>query len=202
MLNSFLKKIKFKKTTRGFTLIEVMVASSVFIVVTLIVSGSIVSVFAANQKSNTLRSVMDNLNLALESMTRTIRFADTYHCGTSGSVSLPQDCASASVLTVKTSTNYMTYSLVGSRIQRQTTNIVSGVSASSYVTSPDVNITNLTFKVTGSEPFISGPLVTCASTNCQQPKVVIIIKGTVGAGNYVSTLNLETLVSQRLFDYQ
>ena len=67
------------RNIRGFTLVEIMVAVSVFVLVMVISSGAIISVFNANQKSKNLRSAMDNLNLTMESMTRTIRFGTKYH---------------------------------------------------------------------------------------------------------------------------
>ena len=67
----------------GFTLVELMVSVSIFAIVMFISLGSILSILDANQKSKTLRSVMDNLNSAMESMTRTVRFGINYHCGSS-----------------------------------------------------------------------------------------------------------------------
>ena len=56
------KKIKIsnKIKNKGFTLIEIMVSVSIVLVIMVIVSGSILSIFTANQKSKNLRSVMDN----------------------------------------------------------------------------------------------------------------------------------------------
>ncbi len=182
----FNKKLKRNK---GFTLIELMVASSIFLVVMLIVSGSIVSIFDANQKSKNLRSVMDNLNLALESMTRTIRFGKNYHCGSSGDLSQPQDCAGGSTaLTVRAVDGVQTtYSLSGNRISRT----LGG--QANFLTSPDVTITSLNFWVLGTNPF----------PDTLQPKVIVTISGYVGSkATTRSTFNLETTISQRTFDFQ
>jgi prepilin-type N-terminal cleavage/methylation domain-containing protein len=196
----FNKKNKNRNRKTGFTLIEIMVASSVFLVVMLIVSGAVVSVFAANQKSNNLRSVMDNLNLTLESMTRTIKFSRIYNCGSTSTV-VPNDCPSGGTsLTVTNGSTPVTYALSGGRITR-TYGLVSG-NATSYITSPDMNITSLKFYVNGSQPFVSGFGVTCSTTDCYQPRVTIVVKGTVGTGNKASTFSLESTISQRFFDFQ
>ena len=177
---------------RGFTLIELMVASSLFLVVMLIVSGSILSVFSANNKSKNLRSVMDNLNLTLESMTRTIRFGNNYNCGSTGNTALPLDCPSGSPsLTITdVSGNQIRYSTstVATRISRT-------IGANTYyITSPDVTITYLKFFVLGSAPY--------TSTDTRQPRVIILVSGYVGdKATTRSSFTLQTTVSQRDLDF-
>src|SRR3990167_9012172 len=77
------------KMKKGFTLIELMVAISIFIVVMTISMGSILNVFDANRKSRSLKTVLNNLNLAVESMSKEMRFGKNYHCG-SGTLPVPQ----------------------------------------------------------------------------------------------------------------
>lgn len=195
-------KVYKNKNKKGFTLVEIMVASSIFVVVMLIVSGSIVSVISANQKSNNLRSVMDNLNLTLESMTRTIRFSDYYYCG---SISTPPnvlDCPNGgNAFTAWFGNTRYSYTLSGGRIMRTRADVTGSVS--NYITSPDVTINKLVFKVTGSTPFDTSLGTTCVSPNeCNQPKVTIIISGSAGVDNTTSNFNLETTVSQRLLDFK
>src|SRR3989344_8179976 len=85
------------KKQKGFTLIELMVAVSIFIVVMTISMGSIIAVFDANRKSRSLKTVLNNLNLAVESMSKEMRFGRNYHCELSALASppftLPQNCA-------------------------------------------------------------------------------------------------------------
>ena len=182
------------RNIRGFTLIEIMVAVSVFVLVMVISSGAIISIFNANQKSKTLRSVMDNLNLTMESMTRTIRFGTNYHCGatTPPPTTSPLDCGSpgSSTLTVRAvDGTQVTYSLSGGRIIRT----ISGVNY--FMTSPDVTISKLAFRVYGSPPY----------PDLFQPQVIIVVAGSVGPSNKPlsqSTFNLQTTISQRVFDFQ
>lgn len=84
---------------RGFTLIEIMVSVAIFSVVMVIALGALLSISAAERKAETLKSVMTNLNFALEGMSRTIRTGLNYHCDTSnisGGTLVPQDCPNAS----------------------------------------------------------------------------------------------------------
>jgi len=77
---SQLKIQNFSKTKKvlpckknGFTLIEMLVAVSLFVFVMLIGVGVLLSIIDANRKARALSSVMNNLNFALESMSRNIR---------------------------------------------------------------------------------------------------------------------------------
>ena len=164
-----------------------MVSVSVFSLIMVMCMGAILSILSSNYKSQTQRSIIDNLNTTLESMTRTIRFGTNYHCSTSGDISQPQDCAGDSSLALTDSNGYQViYSLSGASITRS----VNG-GTSFLLTSPDVIIQSLTFQVYGSSPY----------PDLLQPKVIIIIKGYVnGKDSTGSAFTLETTVSQRKFD--
>lgn len=181
---------------RGFTLVEIMVAVSLFSFAMVISMGSIYSVMDANRKSQSLRSVMDNLNSTLESMTRTIRFGTNYHCDiNAGIISVPRDCSGAgasSIVVLSSSGTTYVYKLVGGRITR--TVGVGGVEQN--LTGSDVTITNLTFRVYGSDPYGNG-------SNLYQPEVIVVISGFVGTkASSKSTFTVQTTISQRLFDSQ
>jgi prepilin-type N-terminal cleavage/methylation domain-containing protein len=188
---------KSKSKNLGFTLIELMVSISIFSIVILVSLGSIMSVLDANKKSQTLRAVMDNLNFSLESMTRDIRFGENYHCGTSGTLTDPQDCSNNitgdSTLNFKSADTglQVTYKY-NSSIKRI---IKTSGGVDYYVTSPDVKIESLTFRVYGSPTYFGG------TSNTVQPKVVILITGYAGTKiTTKSSFILETTVSQRKLD--
>lgn len=185
------------KNNKGFTLVEIMVAISIFTLVMFISTGAIFSIIDANRKSQSLRSVMDNLNYTLEAMTRTIRFGTNYHCDiTQGSISVPSDCLSgaSSIAVTNSSGGQVRYRLMSGRIERST----DGGATYSRLTSADVTVTSLLFGVSGSASYTSegaGPYY--------QPKVVVVVSGYVGAKpTSQSTFTLQTLVSQRIIDSQ
>lgn len=190
------------RRSRGFTLIELMVSVSVFVIIMVISMGSILSIFDANKKSQSLRTVMDNLNFTLEVMTRTIRFGTNYHCDvTTGDITTPApvDCAlGRSSIVVKASDGRkVAYKLKtdGNGIVRIARSINGGTDY--FVTSSDVTITNLTFRVIGSLPYSSTP------HDLVQPQVIITVNGNAGVRATVkSTFSLQTTVSQRMFDSQ
>ena len=79
-----MKLLSFKKTLKqhkGFTLIEVMVSISIFTVVMVVALGAILSIVNANRKAQSLHTVINNVNLAVETMTRDLRTGYGYKCG-------------------------------------------------------------------------------------------------------------------------
>ncbi len=202
-LNKTKKNKGFTRTPKilvsGFTLIEIMVSISVFVVILLISSGSILTIFDANRKSQNLRSVMDNLNYTIESMTRTIRFGNTYHCDR-GVVPtyLTRDCSSgaSSIVLVDSSGSEIIFDLSNGNITKS----ING--STSNLTSSDIIITNLKFYVFGSDPYCSA-FSGCVTTDTNQPRVIIAVSGYVGSkATTRSTFSLQTTVSERKVDAQ
>ncbi|KND52139.1 MAG: putative Type IV pilus pilin [Parcubacteria bacterium C7867-003] len=192
-------------SSKGFTLIEIMVSVSIFAVIMLMVSSSIYTVFDSNRKSQSLRAVMDNLNLSLESMTRTIRFGRNYHCDLNVSGTSPNNCSSgASSMQL---TNFS-----GSQVLYQlcTTGSNSGRVARSndctngpFITGSDVTISKLMFYVLGANQYVAGAGSCPGSNDCLQPRVVIVLEGYAGTKlTSRSSFSLQTTVSQRLVDVQ
>ncbi len=188
----------------GFTLIEIMVSVSIFLMIMVMSSGAILGVFESNRKSQTLRSVMDNLNLTMETMTRNIRFGSTYHCNASNFDGIEDeplqtaDCTSNSIVFIDSSgqyTGYQFYSSGGTKTMRSRSWSI-GTNPPSYrsIISSDVTIDKASFWVYGSNSYASG--------DRKQPKVVIAIDGYVGSKPTTkSSFHLETTVSQRKFDF-
>ncbi|MEK7227696.1 MAG: type II secretion system protein [Patescibacteria group bacterium] len=171
---------------KGFTLIELLTAITIFTVVMTISMGSIVGIFDANRKSRSLKTVMGNLNLAVESMAKEMRFGENYHCGSSGNITTPQNCSSGGTFMSFLSSDGVqtSYRLSGQILEKEE---VGGGFVS--VTAPELLIDGLTFYTLGA-----------GTSDTLQPKVIIIIKGRVGGDKGRSDFTLQTLVSQRTLD--
>lgn len=74
-------KNKFTKGNfdKGFTLIEMMVSLAIFTVVALVSVGAFLKVLDANKKSVNLKTTINNLNFALESISREMRVGKDYY---------------------------------------------------------------------------------------------------------------------------
>ncbi|MBX4206422.1 type II secretion system GspH family protein [Candidatus Parcubacteria bacterium] len=175
-----------KRSQKGFTLIELMTALSIFAVVVTISLGSILNVFDANRKSRALKSVMTNLNLAMEEMSKEMRYGKNYHCGSSGTQSAPQNCPSGDtqVSFLSSDNVQITYRLTGTSLQKQ-----SGNGSFTAVTAPEVLIDSLTYYTLGA---LTGDGL--------QPKTLIKLKGHAGSGRGRTDFTIQTLVSERALD--
>ena len=178
---------------RGFTLVEMLIAIGLFIVVVTISMGALLSIFDANRKARTSKSVVDNLNFTIENMARTVRFGTKYHCGETGVISDPLNCphggSGSNFLAVEFESTLVSYRLdtVNRRIQRR-----DGPTTNPWrdITPDEVEITNLTYYVTGA-----------GTGDISQPYVTAIVRGYVGTkSNTQSNFSIETTMSQRVLD--
>ena len=166
-----------------------MTAVSVFLVIMTISMGAILSIFDANRKAEAEKTVMDNLNFAVETMSREIRFGTHYHCGSSQPLTTPQNCpAGDTFLSFLSSSGVQTvYMLNGTSLEES----VDGGNTYVAVTAPEIVINSLEFYVIGASP----------SPGTLQPKVLIKITGTAGTkASSITDFTLETLASQRLIN--
>ena len=67
---------------RGFTLVELMVASAIFLTVAMLSMEALFAMQKSYTKVDGLRTVMDSLNTNIEAMTRDTRYGTVFFCGT------------------------------------------------------------------------------------------------------------------------
>ena len=170
-----------------------MTALSIFAVIMTISMGAILGVFNANRKSESLKTVMDNMNFALEAMAREIRFGKNYHCGTAGNILTPQDCWSGDNYFVFTTVDnhYIAY-----RYRTDLKQIEKSTDGNAFVaiTSPEV-----TLSVTDPQKmfYVYGAL----QGDSLQPRIFMQIKGYAGTKlNTTTNFTLQTLITQRARD--
>lgn len=68
---------------KGFTLLEMIISLAIFTIVAVVAVGALLKILDANRKSLTLKTAINNINFALESMSREMRVGRVYSCGTS-----------------------------------------------------------------------------------------------------------------------
>lgn len=199
-------KNSFKKNG-GFTLVEMLVSIAVFMVVMTIAVGSLVSIVDANRKAQAIKNVINNINFAIESISKDMRMGKNYSCydGTD----YVGDCLTGgNQIRYKNKENkwvhyrYVDTSVILSDIGNEDAGNIQkcvkddeGDSCSSSwqsITAPtyNVNITNMRFYVTGT-----------ALSDSEQPKVVIVLEGVAGTKKEIKTdFNMQTSISQRMKD--
>ncbi len=210
---------------QGFLLTELIVAVFIFSIVMTISVGSLVVALDANKKAQSLKSVLNNLNVVLDTMTKALAVGTLYQCGElSSTPPTPTDCPispggigggdsqinflfnedlggddlSNDVITYKFNDNG-----AGNGFIERSLSLNGGADTILPVpmTAPEVDITDMKFYVTGSTPVnVNGE----PSGNYEQPKVLIVIKGNALAGprNAPTEFTVQTLVSQRVPDFE
>lgn len=192
-------KIFNKQKNNGFTLIEIMVATSIFMIIMLMAMGAIITSSNSAKKAQALLSAMDNVNFALEGMTRSLRTGSGYTCLSSASSASIATCNTTSgtqyigfISADKTNgSNIDTIYYKGSSPDHanslRRTKIVNGITSDVDLISTDVSIDDLMFYVKGN-----------VSTDQIQPSVYIIMKGVAtvkGVKDY--SFAIQTMASQR-----
>lgn len=188
--SGFIQHSTSKKLSAGFTLVELIVALGLFIAVSFIAVGALLSIVDSNRKANAIRTTMDNLNFALESMTREIRTGDSFDCGLSGGET---DCplssgGSPQFNFINQDNETITYSTSSdAQHPREDVIYITTSEGKNALTAPDVSISRLRFYVSG----------TGGGTN--QPRVIMVVQGTAGEqARIFTTFNLQSTVSSRL----
>ena len=182
-----------KSLVSGFTLIEIMVAVSIFAMVMVVAVGAVLSIVAANKKAQALNSVITNLNFALEGMMRDLRTGYDYDCG----VPTPEldDCTGGTndpagqaikFTSSQSDGQKVTYFKSGNAISK-----LVDVGTPYSLTAPEVTVDRLDFYVTGTA---SG------AADSRQPKILVVISGKYIGFGQVASFSLQTLVSQRKLD--
>ncbi len=172
-----------------------MVSVAIFSVIMVISLGALLSISSAERKAETLKSVMDNLNFALESMSRTIRTGVNYNCGSpSGG-----DCASSgsNYFSFQAADGtFVAYCLDGTSIKREivpsggTLDTICSSPGFLPITAPEVSIGTLAFYLVGS-----------AANDNIQPKLTIVVIGSAQiTAAQSTTFHIETSVAQRIYD--
>lgn len=190
------------KTVPAFTLIELMVAVSIFAIVMMVGVGALLSMVSVNKRTQAINAVMNNLNAAVEEMARSIRVGTTYHCETSAAYlppseySYPQDCAQGGgkLLGFEPTggdpleeSDQEVYRLNGTHIERSKDAGQSWVA----LTAPEVEITDFQFYVNGTDAYPADSV---------QPRVMISIRGSAQIEGGSTDFLVQTTVTQRLLD--
>jgi prepilin-type N-terminal cleavage/methylation domain-containing protein len=177
----------------GFTLIEILVSLSIFSLVVVVAAGALLTAMDGNRKTQGLKSVLNNLNFALESITREVRVGSEYGCD-------PADCEKTLTFTssdgklIMYKFNFTDNSTdgPGGDHPNPTGQIFKSVDGGDAyeVTAPEVKIEDVHFYIEGE-----------SSGDSEQPKVFMTVNGYAGVKlRNRSHFNLQTTITQRLRD--
>lgn len=175
-------------TTRGFTLVEMIVSVGLFSVVMLITTAAYLAIVTLDKEARATNQLVTNLNFAVDSMARSIRTGTEYSCdgGTNGA-----PCSSRFSFTDADGVTRVTYIRISSGANAgtigQCTSGVCNDSTAVPVTDPRITITALNYLVRG-----------VGNTDQKEPEVQVTIRGTMPArSGRVVDFTIQTSATQR-----
>lgn len=188
---------------KGFTLIELLVSVGIFTVVMVIALGALLSISESDRKAQTLKTITNNLNFALENMSRSIRTGFAYNCATSNG----GDCSVASGEPDGGSEFYFRASNGGQWGYRW--NSLNCPNTLGCIERTQDNGANWAV-ITTSEVVVLNPaggsgltfhLVGSTQGDTYQPRVTVTVRGYVQQNAALrSNFDLQTTITQRLYD--
>jgi prepilin-type N-terminal cleavage/methylation domain-containing protein len=176
-----------KANTHGYTLIELVVAVTIFTMVSVGVLSSLLSVIDASRQQQAYNEAVDSLNFVVDDMMRRIRTGYNFHCGT-GSDTDNGTCNSFSFTSSEVGESAfinprVTYREVEGQLWR---NIAGD---DQQLTGHPLDITDLSFRVTGA-----------GGGDFEQSRVLLSITGEIDddISERTQSFRIQTTISQRL----
>jgi len=171
----------------GFTLIEIIVSVALFTIVMTISVGALFMIITANREAKAIKLVVNNLNIAMEGMTRDLRVGYDYCFSSNPNIVRTSACnmsgSGASHVYYTTDIgeagSYYTVSN-GAIIKRK------GSGQAFQVTGGDVVVDNLRFYINGN-----------GSGDSIQPYVTITARGRIQVAEAEQEFQLQSTVTQR-----
>jgi prepilin-type N-terminal cleavage/methylation domain-containing protein len=190
-IKGYKKTAGVNQSMAGFTLVELIVAVAIFTLVSTSILGSLLSVISASRQQQAKGEAVDSLNFVVDDMMRRIRTGYNFRCGIGTDTGDGDDCSdftfTASEVGVDASTNpRISYRENGGQLIKL---INGGSGGTQTLTGPPLDITDLTFIVTGSD-----------GSDDKQSRVQLSITGEVEdtvSGN-IQEFRIQTTIAQRL----
>lgn len=193
-----------KKYVCGYTIIETMIAVSLFITITMVGMTSLLNANLVHKKSENMRSIIDNLNFVMEDMSKNMRTGFKFRCFRSGDpldqgqvAQNPRSCSTGWAISFESalgnpssfSDQWVYYIDSTKKIFKST----DGANTFFQITPDEVIIdtTASTFSVLGAEPMPG---------DTQQPLINIRLVGKITYKTVDTPFSLQTAVSSRYID--
>ena len=191
----------------GYTLIETMIAISLFIIIIMAGMGALLNANLLHQKSQSMRSIMDSMSFSMEDISRNLRTGYNYHCINGADLELSTittPIADGSCWGIafeyqdgsSTTSNDQWVYFVGKYLSDPISGIYKSTNggASFVKLTPDevvIDSTLSSFSIVGAQP---------PPGDTKQPFVTIKLVGKISFKNIETPFSLQTSVSQRVID--
>lgn len=199
---------KKRKKNSGYTLVETMVATALFLIVIIYGMSAILNANFIQNKSEDSRSIIDNMTFILEDMSRNLRTGENYHCFNGADLTdldkpkSGEDCKA--IAFKETISNKIWIYRIASDgiglplyISKSTDGLLPPQPVYLKLNDDNIVIKDIShFSVLGAE------LPSDTPANFQQPLVNIVLVGEIHYKDTVTPFSLQTSVSQRLVQTQ
>ena len=198
-----------KKLKQGFSLVEMLIATAIFMSIMTVAVTALLSIIDADKKAQAIKSTIDGLTFAVEDMSKDMRMGTNYECLSpvdnttytkstdaclSGSKSVEYINSSSEIIRyLFNGTNNSSLGILTKTIC--TSDSTCGPPTDLISQNANVDIANMKFYVIGSD-HESDPMSTKT-----QPRVIITASGLIsvkGSNDTPTSFNLQTSVSQRV----
>ncbi len=185
------------KINSGYTIIETMVAVSIFLVVVSISMNSLLNANLLLNKSKDMRSVMDNLSFIMEDMSRNLRTGYDYRCQAETTYLVtPLSCISGGTVSFTEAISNTRWVYKISSTDLVNYNIFKSVDGGATFVKLNDDFIKIKpqsgFSVSGAESIASG--------DNKQPFITIKLIGEIHYKNIITPFSLQTSVSQTKID--
>lgn len=213
VINYMYKTNKKNKLISGYTIIETMIAVSVFLVVIMSGMGALLNANGLYKKSQNMRSIMDNMSFIMEDMSRNLRTGSNYQCFeiddvlSPSTIGSPRSCVSGWAIAFEAPLgNTFSYADQWVYYIAVTPN-PDGTSTGKIFKSTDGanNFEQITPNEVVMDPIsgfsvLGGPMYYPSEEDRQQPLIGINLIGSIIYKSVVTPFSLQTSVSSRLVD--
>lgn len=200
-MRHFLSQKNKQNNQAGFSLIELLVSMSIFILVITMTVGTLLVLVDANSRAQNMQSSMTNLSFVIDSISREIRTGSGFYCSTSSNIPTSlsedstQDCTNGIALSLVEGGSSLTGSgdpRIAYRFNQSDGSIERRVGTGSWLalTANDIEITQFRFLVTNTDV-----------NDDTQPTVTIFIEGNAGELDEVDTsFSMQASVAKHIID--
>jgi type II secretory pathway pseudopilin PulG len=190
---------------KGYTIIELMISISVFMVVVIYGMTSLLNANLVHKKSQDMRQAMDTLSFIMEDMSKNLRTGTTYHCDITQiglGLNTPRSCASAGSIAFESAygSTVNANDQWAYRIITTDGGATYNISRSTDSGSTWIQLNPAEMVITAASGFSVLGAEAPSASNQQQPFVTIRLAGSITYKGVVTPFSLETSVSQRLID--
>ena len=180
------------ESKKGFTLVEMLVSMALFTIILTIALGALLMVIKANQQAKAIKLVVNNLNLAIEGMSRELRVGTNICVNKIGTnCNTPENSKGSDIIYYTTDKGepLASYTINNNRIMWCDANC-DQLNDYLPLTGSDVFVEDLRFYVRGA------PV-----GDDRQPSVLIAINGYTRQADQLIELDIQTFVSQRKLQF-